>query len=80
MNLGNPIEYTIRELAETVIEMTSSRSKLEFKPLPSDDPIQRCPDISLATKALEWEPGITLRQGLVNTIDYFDVLLKAGDT
>ena len=80
MNLGNPIEFTIRELAETVIEMTGSHSKLEFKPLPSDDPIQRCPDISLATKALEWEPGITLRQGLVNTIHYFDVPLKAGDT
>lgn len=79
MNLGNPVEFTIRELAETVIEMTGSRSKLEFKPLPSDDPIQRCPDIALASKVLEWEPRITLRRGLVNTIDYFDVLLKAGD-
>ncbi len=79
MNLGNPVEFTIRELAETVIEMTGSCSKLEFKPLPSDDPIQRCPDIALARKVLEWEPGITLRQGLVNTISYFDALLKAGD-
>lgn len=79
MNLGNPVEFTIRELAETVIEMTNSRSKLEFKALPSDDPIQRCPDIALASKVLKWEPRITLRQGLVNTIDYFDALLKAGD-
>jgi len=77
MNLGNPGEFTIRELAETVIEMTGSHSKLEFKPLPSDDPIQRCPEISLASKTLDWKPRIALRQGLVNTIDYFDTLLKA---
>jgi len=79
MNLGNPVEFSIRELAETVIEMTGSRSKLEFKPLPSDDPTQRSPDITLASKVLEWDPRITLRQGLVMTIEYFDALLKAGD-
>ncbi len=77
MNLGNPGEFTIRELAETVIELTGAHSKLEFKPLPSDDPIQRCPEISLASKTLDWKPRIALRQGLVNTIDYFDTLLKA---
>lgn len=79
VNLGNPGEFTIRELAETVIEMTGSRAKLEFKPLPSDDPIQRCPNITLAREVLGWEPRITLRQGLVKAIAYFDTLLKAGD-
>lgn len=79
VNLGNPGEFTIRELAETIIEMTGSRAKLEFKPLPSDDPIQRCPDITLAREVLGWEPRITLRQGLVKAIAYFDTLLKAGN-
>ena len=79
VNLGNPGEFTIRELAETIIEMTGSRAKLEGKPLPSDDPIQRCPDITLARELLDWEPRIALRQGLVKTIAYFAALLKAGD-
>ncbi|MHB1231511.1 MAG: UDP-glucuronic acid decarboxylase family protein [Burkholderiales bacterium] len=79
VNLGNPGEFTILELAETIIEMTGSRAKLEFKPLPSDDPIQRCPDINLAREVLGWEPRITLRQGLVKAIAYFDTLLKASD-
>lgn len=71
MNLGNPNELTIRELAETVIDMTGSRSPLVHLPLPSDDPRQRQPDISLARKSLGWEPATPLREGLVRTIEYF---------
>ena len=76
MNLGNPGEFTIRQLAEMVIELTGSRSPLIFQPLPSDDPVQRCPDISYAKKTLGWEPRIQLREGLCETIAYFDQLLK----
>ncbi|BDQ33083.1 UDP-glucuronic acid decarboxylase family protein [Pseudodesulfovibrio portus] len=76
MNLGNPDEFTIRELAENVIEQVGSKSKIVFKPLPSDDPMQRRPDISLARKAIDWEPTIPLKQGLVKTIEYFDQVLK----
>ncbi|OFZ70581.1 MAG: NAD-dependent dehydratase [Betaproteobacteria bacterium RBG_16_58_11] len=79
VNLGNPCEFTIRELAETVIEMTGSSSKITYKPLPSDDPTQRCPDISLAKERLGWEPTIQLREGLVKTIEYFRALLGKGD-
>ena len=82
VNLGNPGEFTIRELAETVIEMIGSRSRLVFHPLPSDDPRQRRPDISIARAQLGWEPKIALREGLARTIDYFDKLLSetsAGD-
>jgi len=75
MNLGNPVEFTIRELAETVIDLTGSKSTLETHPLPQDDPMQRQPDISLAKKHLEWEPKIQLRQGLEKTIAYFDAVL-----
>ena len=75
MNLGNPSEMTIRELAETVIDMTGSRSCLIYLPLPSDDPRQRRPDISLARKSLDWEPGTPLREGLARTISYFKQLL-----
>ncbi|MES2290517.1 MAG: UDP-glucuronic acid decarboxylase family protein [Pseudomonadota bacterium] len=71
VNIGNPNEFTIRQLAELVIELTGSSSKLEFRPLPSDDPMQRRPDISLAQKELGWEPMIQLREGLGKTIDYF---------
>nr|WP_321260861.1 UDP-glucuronic acid decarboxylase family protein [uncultured Pseudodesulfovibrio sp.] len=77
MNLGNPDEFTILELAETVIEMAGSKSKIVFKPLPADDPMQRRPDISLAKKAIDWEPKIKLRTGLVKTIEYFDNHLKS---
>ena len=77
MNLGNPDEFTILELAETVIEMTGSKSKVVFDPLPADDPLQRRPDISLAKKAIDWEPKINLRTGLVKTIEYFDNHLKS---
>ncbi|RLA34725.1 MAG: SDR family NAD-dependent epimerase/dehydratase [Gammaproteobacteria bacterium] len=78
LNLGNPGEFTIRELAELVIEMTGSTSKLKSEPLPSDDPRQRQPDISQAKKLLDWEPKTSLREGLVPTIKYFDDLLKVG--
>ncbi len=78
VNLGNPVEFTIRELAEKVIEMTGSKSKLSFSPLPQDDPKQRQPDITLAKKELGWEPVIKLEQGLEKTIQYFDDLIKQG--
>ncbi len=71
VNLGNPDEFTIKELARIVIELTGSRSKLTYMPLPNDDPTQRQPDISLAKKHLGWEPTVKLRDGLVKTIDYF---------
>lgn len=77
VNLGNPIEFTIRELAEKIIEMTGSSSKLTYMPLPKDDPIQRKPDITLAGKILGgWEPVINLEAGLEKTIAYFDMLLR----
>ena len=71
VNVGNPDEFTIKQLAELVIEMTGSKSKLIFKPLPEDDPLQRQPDISLAKKELGWEPSVNLETGLTKTIDYF---------
>ncbi|MES2450837.1 MAG: UDP-glucuronic acid decarboxylase family protein [Pseudomonadota bacterium] len=76
INLGNPVEFTIRELAELVVEMTGSKSELVFRPLPQDDPMQRKPDIARARETLGWEPSIPLRQGLVKTIDYFSQLQK----
>ncbi|MFK8252501.1 UDP-glucuronic acid decarboxylase family protein [Ancylobacter terrae] len=75
VNIGNPGEFTIRALAETVIEMTGSRSELVMHPLPVDDPRQRRPDITLAKQLLDWEPTVELRQGLARTIAYFDALL-----
>lgn len=75
INLGNPSEITIRELAETVIEEAGSKSKLDFHPLPSDDPKRRCPDITQAKKTMGWEPRTELRDGLKKTIAYFDALL-----
>lgn len=71
VNLGNPVEFTMLELAEQVLRLTQSRSKLRFMPLPQDDPRQRQPDISLARKALKWEPTIHLEEGLIKTIPYF---------
>ncbi len=76
VNIGNPNEFTIVELAETVMKLTNSKSKLIFKPLPMDDPQQRRPDISLAKEKLGWSPKIELEEGLIKTIDYFDRLLK----
>jgi len=78
MNIGNPVEMTIRELAEAVIELTGSRSRLIHEPLPHDDPTQRRPDIGFARRALEWEPRVALKDGLARTIGYFDNLLKSG--
>ena len=75
VNIGNPGEFTILELAEKVIDMTSSKSQLVFNPLPSDDPLQRQPDINLAKKKLNWEPTFPLDEGLKLTIEYFDNLL-----
>jgi len=71
VNLGNPAESTILELARQIISMTKSRSKIVFKPLPSDDPERRCPDITLARKNLHWEPKISLEEGLERTVKYF---------
>jgi UDP-glucuronate decarboxylase len=78
-NLGNPGEFTIKELAEKVIKLTGARSKLVYKPLPVDDPTQRCPDITLAKKMLGWKPKIQLDEGLEKTIAYFDKLLSGGN-
>ena len=71
LNLGNPGEFTILELAEQVIALTGSRSTIEFRPLPQDDPKQRRPDITKAKTMLDWEPRVPLRDGLERTIDYF---------
>ena len=74
VNIGNPREFTILELAKIIIEMTGSKSKIIFKPLPQDDPSQRQPDISLARKQLKWSPKIPLEEGLQKTIDYFKAI------
>ncbi len=76
VNLGNPGEFTIMELAELVLALTGSKSEIIHKPLPQDDPIQRRPDITLAKEKLDWEPTIPLREGLIKTIAYFSDLLK----
>lgn len=77
MNIGNPSEFTMLALAEKVLKLTGSRSKLVFQPLPSDDPKQRCPDIDLAKSTIDWEPKITLEDGLKETIAYFRKALEA---
>jgi UDP-glucuronate decarboxylase len=78
VNIGNPGEFSILELAEKVVALTNSKSKLTFQPLPSDDPKQRRPEISLAQRALNgWAPSVTLDQGLARTVEYFDCLLRA---
>jgi UDP-glucuronate decarboxylase len=78
VNLGNPIEFTIRQLAETVISFTGSSSKIAYRPLPEDDPRQRCPDISLAKELLGWAPQVQLSDGLMKTIEYFERLLRSS--
>lgn len=75
INVGNPHEFTILELAEKVIKLTNSKSKIIYKPLPSDDPMQRKPDISLAKEKLDWEPSVQLEEGLLETIAYFKGML-----
>ncbi|RAK60370.1 SDR family NAD-dependent epimerase/dehydratase [Phenylobacterium hankyongense] len=78
INLGNPGEFTIRALAEKVVELTGSKSQIEYRPLPQDDPQQRQPDIAKAKAVLDWEPTIQLEAGLKKTVAYFDALLKSG--
>jgi UDP-glucuronate decarboxylase len=75
VNIGNPGEFTMRELAEIVLELTGSQSKMVYKPLPQDDPLQRCPDISKARQMLGWGPKIPLREGLLRTIEYFKTVI-----
>jgi UDP-glucuronate decarboxylase len=77
-NLGNPAEFQVRHLAEMVIEMTGSRSKIVFTPLPQDDPLQRRPDITMAREQLGWQPRVQLREGLEKTIAYFEKKLGTG--
>ena len=79
VNIGNPVEFTIKELAEKIIRITRSTSTLEYMPLPEDDPVQRCPDITLAKNILGWEPEIKLEDGLNKTIAYFKDLMKAAN-
>ncbi len=76
MNLGNPVEFTIAELADLVLDITGSKVELVRKPLPFDDPTQRCPDISFAKRTLGWEPKIALREGLTKTIEYFEEVVR----
>ena len=75
VNIGNPVEHTMLELAEQVLRVTGSRSRLSFRPLPQDDPRRRCPDITLARTRLGWEPAVTLEEGLMRTTHYFRDLL-----
>ncbi|NCX23991.1 MAG: NAD-dependent epimerase/dehydratase family protein [Betaproteobacteria bacterium] len=77
VNIGNPGEFTMLELAERVLQLTASLSKISFKPLPSDDPKQRRPDIALAKQALDWQPKVPLEEGLRRTIAYFKALLQS---
>jgi len=77
VNLGNPEEYTILELAEKILSLTGSKSRVRFEPIPQDDPQKRRPDISLAKKLFRWSPQVTLEEGLRKTIDYFDDLLSS---
>jgi UDP-glucuronate decarboxylase len=75
INLGNPHEIAVRELADRVIRLTGSRSRIVYRELPQDDPLQRCPDIGLARATLGWEPHVTLDDGLTRTIEYFERML-----
>jgi UDP-glucuronate decarboxylase len=79
INIGNPREFTIRQLAELAIEMTGSKSRLVFMPLPEDDPKQRRPDIGVAQATLGWSPNVALREGLSRTIAYFETLLSRAE-
>jgi UDP-glucuronate decarboxylase len=79
INLGNTHEIRVRELAEEVLGLTGSASQLVFRPLPQDDPMQRCPDITRARATLGWEPRVPLREGLSRTVGYFRRLLEGGE-
>ena len=76
VNIGNPNEFTIRELADMVVSLTGSQSSIVHRSLPQDDPVQRQPDISLATEKLGWQPAVPLKKGLLLTIEYFERLLS----
>jgi dTDP-glucose 4,6-dehydratase len=78
VNIGNPVEMTIKEIAETIIRMTGSTSKIVYRPLPTDDPKQRRPDITRARTLLNWEPKVQLEEGLVRTIEYFRTKVGAS--
>jgi UDP-glucuronate decarboxylase len=78
VNIGNPHECTVLELAETIVSLTNSSSRIIFEPLPSDDPVRRCPDIQLAQAMLGWQPQVPLRDGLLATIGYFERQLTAA--
>ncbi len=78
VNIGNPHEIPVVELAERMIALTGSRSRLVCRPLPQDDPLQRCPDITRARQVLGWEPTVGLQDGLLRTIRYFDGLLSGA--
>jgi UDP-glucuronate decarboxylase len=78
VNFGNPVEFTMLELAEQIRGLTNSKSEIKYEPLPEDDPKQRQPDITLAKDKLGWEPRVPLQEGLEKTIDYFSDLLKSG--
>jgi len=78
VNIGNPVEMTIKEIAETIIRMTGSTSKVVYRPLPTDDPKQRRPDITRARELLGWEPKVQLEEGLIKTIEYFRTKVKSG--
>jgi UDP-glucuronate decarboxylase len=79
VNLGNPVEMSVADLAERIVGLTGARSKIEYRPLPMDDPTQRCPDISQARAVLGWEPQVALDAGLKRTIAYFDRLLSEAN-
>jgi UDP-glucuronate decarboxylase len=79
VNLGMPTEFTMRQLAELVVDLTNSRSTLVYRPLPQDDPRQRCPDITLARSALSWSPSVPLLDGLKRTVAWFDTVLATAD-
>jgi UDP-glucuronate decarboxylase len=76
LNLGNPVETRILELAELIVDLIGSHSRITFRPLPTDDPIQRCPDITQSKALLNWHPWTDLRHGLEQTVAYFDQLLR----
>lgn len=79
VNIGNPVEIPVKELASHIVKIVNGKSKIvHTRPLPADDPLQRCPDITLARKALQWEPKVDLETGLRKTIEYFDKLLKSN--
>ena len=71
INLGNPDEFSIRQLADLILEITGSKSEIVSRPLPQDDPVQRCPDIAMAKETINWAPTVKLRQGLEQTIEWF---------